>query len=86
MVDQVMKFISSVVYLFFVQGLIRPFEPFSTTNRFTTATVFGILAFEIIKIFEEFIFRTGVASNRGVLTELLNSVAIVLFLGYETTS
>ena len=62
-------------------GLIAPIEPFRTTNRFTTATVFGILAFEVLKIFEELLFSTGDPLNQGVLIEVLIRIAIVILVG-----
>jgi hypothetical protein len=62
-------------------GLIPPIEPFRTANRFTTAAVFGILAFEVLKIFEELLFSTGDPLNHGVLIELLERIAVVLLVG-----
>ncbi|CAF1148324.1 unnamed protein product, partial [Didymodactylos carnosus] len=62
-------------------GLIPPIEPFRTANRFTTATVFGILAFEVLKIFEELLFSTTEPSEQGVLLELIQRIAIVLLVG-----
>ncbi len=62
-------------------GLIPPIEPFRTANRFTTATVFGILAFEVLKIFEELLFATADPLNRGILIELLERIAVVVLMG-----
>ncbi|CAF1555083.1 unnamed protein product, partial [Didymodactylos carnosus] len=62
-------------------GIIPPIEPFRTANRFTTATVFGILAFEVLKIFEEVLFSTTEPSKQGVLFELLERIAVVLLVG-----
>ena len=67
----------------FSLGLLAPIEPFRTVNRFSTATVFGILAFEVLKIFEEALFRTGQPMNHGVLFELLERIALVMLVGYE---
>lgn len=64
-------------------GLIPPIEPFHTGNRYTTATVFGILAFEVLKIFEELLFSTGQPLEHGVLVELLQRIALVIVVGYE---
>ena len=66
----------------FLLGLIPPIEPFRTGNRFTTATVFGILAFEVLKIFEELLFSTADPFNHGVLVELFIRIAIVILVGY----
>ena len=63
-------------------GLIPPIEPFRTANRFTTAAVFGILAFEVLKIFEELLFHSIEPSNVGVLVELLERIALVILAGY----
>ncbi|CAF3690473.1 unnamed protein product [Rotaria sordida] len=62
-------------------GVIPPIEPFRTTNRFTTATVFGILSFEVLKIFEELLFSAGDPLNHGVLVELIERIAIVILVG-----
>jgi hypothetical protein len=35
----------------------------------------------VLKIFEELVFSTGGSSNRGILIELLESIAIVLLIG-----
>lgn len=68
---------------FLFVGLIAPIEPFRTANRFTTATVFGILAFEVLKIFEELLFSTADPFNRGILIELLERIAMVFMIGYD---
>jgi hypothetical protein len=62
-------------------GLIPPIEPFRTANRFTTATVFGIIAFEVLKIFEELLFSTAQPLGHGVLVELLQRIALVIIIG-----
>lgn len=62
-------------------GLIAPIEPFRTGNRFTTATVFGILSFEVLKIFEELLFSAADPFNRGILIELLERIAMVIMIG-----
>ncbi|CAF3528746.1 unnamed protein product [Rotaria sp. Silwood1] len=62
-------------------GLIPPIEPFRTSNRFTTATIFGILSFEVLKIFEELLFRAADPFNHGVLVEIIERIAIVVLVG-----
>ncbi|CAF5069528.1 unnamed protein product, partial [Rotaria magnacalcarata] len=62
-------------------GLLAPIEPFRTGNRFTTATVFGIIAYEVLKIFEELLLSTGQPLHQGVLYELLERIAIVILVG-----
>lgn len=65
----------------FIVGIIPPIEPFRTGNRFTTATVFGILAFEVLKIFEDLLFSTGQPLEHGVLIELFIKIALVILIG-----
>ena len=67
--------------LLIILGLIPPIEPFRTSNRFTTATVFGIIAFEVLKIFEEIFLRTATSISRGVLFELIERIAMVVLVG-----
>ncbi|CAF1098078.1 unnamed protein product [Rotaria sordida] len=62
-------------------GLLPPIEPFRTGNRFTTATVFGIIAYEVLKIFEELLFNAGQPAHQGVLVELLERIAVVILVG-----
>ncbi|CAF3324558.1 unnamed protein product [Rotaria socialis] len=62
-------------------GMIPPIEPFRTSNRFTTATVFGILAFEVLKIFEELLFTSMDAFTGGILFELIERIAVVVLVG-----
>lgn len=61
--------------------MIPPIEPFRTSNRFTTATVFGILSFEVLKIFEELLFTTVSIVSGGVLIELIERLAMVILVG-----
>lgn len=85
MVDRVnsrrIPFACHTCFLSLSLGLITPIEPFRTANRFTTATVFGILAFEVLKIFEELLFSTADPFNRGILIELLERIAMVVMIG-----
>lgn len=76
-----MNYHENFTRLFLSLGLIAPIEPFRTANRFTTATVFGILAFEVLKIFEELLFSTADPFNRGILIELLERIAMVVLIG-----
>ncbi|CAF4414183.1 unnamed protein product [Rotaria sp. Silwood2] len=62
-------------------GLLPPIEPFRTGNRFTTATVFGIIAYEVLKIFEELLFSASEPAHQGVLVELLERIAVVILVG-----
>ena len=64
-----------------VFGIIAPIEPFQTVNRFSTAAVFGILAYEVLNIFEEVFFGTGRQTQHGVLVELMMRIAMVVFVG-----
>jgi hypothetical protein len=56
-------------------------EPFGVGNLFTTAAVFGILAFEILQTFEERFFSTRDLFNDGILIELLEIIGLVLLIG-----
>ncbi|CAF1043599.1 unnamed protein product [Adineta steineri] len=58
--------------------LISPIEPFRIENRFTTATVFGLLAFELLQKFEGLLFNGMNLLNDGILTALLEIVTIAL--------
>jgi hypothetical protein len=66
----------------FVLGLIPPIKPFHIGNRYPTATVFGIIAYEVLKIFEELVFGSGQVSSYGVLFELIMKIAIIFIAGY----
>ncbi len=66
---------------FYFIGLIAPIEPFRTENRFTTATVFGLLAFEILKVFNEFLFSTRDPLNHGILVELFEKLGLFILIG-----
>lgn len=61
--------------------MLPPIEPFRTGNRFTTATVFGIIAYEVLKIFEELLLSAGEPARQGVLYELLERIALVILVG-----
>lgn len=63
--------------------MLPPIEPFRTGNRFTTATVFGIIAYEVLKIFEELLLSAGEPARQGVLYELLERIALVILVGYK---
>lgn len=75
-----MKLLSELE-IFFLLDLIAPIEPFRTENRFTTATVFGILALEVLKLSEELVFNSQSLFNRHVLIELFDGIVIVLLIG-----
>jgi hypothetical protein len=63
--------------------LITPIEPFRIANRFPSAAIFGILAYEVLKIFEELLFGSSRVSNYGVLVELLLRILTVSAAGYN---
>jgi len=83
MVDQVRSFFLNIleIFKFSFIGLIPPMEPFGIENRFTTAAVFGILAYEILQTFEERFFSTRDLFNDGILIELLEIIGLVLLIG-----
>ncbi|CAF4670266.1 unnamed protein product [Rotaria sp. Silwood1] len=62
-------------------GLLSPIEPFRIENRFTTATVFGIIAYGVLKIFEGLLFGLNQTLNHGVLFEVLIRIGIIVALG-----
>jgi len=76
-----LKNLSEFDLFVFVLGLIAPIEPFRVTNRFTTAAVFGLIAFEVLKTIEEPLFSTDDLLNRDILTILLERIALVLLIG-----
>lgn len=61
-----------------------PIKPFSIKNRPITSMIFGILAFEILKIFERFFLRSDNTANSGVLVEFLTRIGIVVLIGYDS--
>ncbi|CAF1214242.1 unnamed protein product [Adineta steineri] len=64
-------------------SLISPIEPFRIENRFITATVFGILTYEVLKIFEELLFRLDQTFIHGVLIELLVRIGTIILVGFR---
>ncbi|CAF4179026.1 unnamed protein product, partial [Adineta steineri] len=64
-------------------SLISPIEPFRIENRFITTTVFGILTYEVLKIFEELLFRLDQTFIHGVLIELLVRIGTIILVGFR---
>jgi hypothetical protein len=64
--------------IFLILGLLPPIEPFRTTNRFTTAAVFGIIAFEILNMFDK-LFSTVL--NHGILVGAIQGAGVILVVG-----
>lgn len=60
-------------------------EPFRTSNRFSTATVFGIIAYEMLKFFEEVLFQINKQTTDGVLVVLVKRAGVVFLLGYNAS-
>ncbi len=63
-------------------ALLSPFEPFHMANRFATANIFGILAFEALQVFDKLLFNSTEQPNQGVLSEILQHFGRVLIIGY----
>ncbi|CAF4933873.1 unnamed protein product [Rotaria socialis] len=61
-------------------GIIPPIQPFHTVNRFTTAAVFSLLTFEILKIFEE-LFSSSALLHDGIISALSLYSGIFFVLG-----
>ncbi|CAF4014113.1 unnamed protein product, partial [Rotaria magnacalcarata] len=61
-------------------SIIPPIQPFHTVNRFTTAAVFSLLTFEILKLFEE-LFGSIALSRDGVISFFLEYSAVFFLLG-----
>ncbi|CAF4714033.1 unnamed protein product, partial [Rotaria sp. Silwood2] len=61
--------------------LLSPIKPFYIENRFITATVFGIIFYAIVKIFEELFFGSYELLNRGVLIKLIIRIATSIIVG-----
>ncbi|CAF1401125.1 unnamed protein product, partial [Rotaria sp. Silwood1] len=68
------------------RGLLTPIKPFHTENRFTTAAVFGIIFYAIVKIFEELFFGSYELLNRGVLIELIIRLVTSSIVGTIVTT
>jgi hypothetical protein len=64
--------------IFLILGLLPPIEPFGTTNRFTTAAVFGIIAFEILNMFDKLFFTL---LNHGIIVGAIQGACVILFVG-----
>ncbi|KAI0986633.1 hypothetical protein GJ496_007339 [Pomphorhynchus laevis] len=62
-------------------GLPTPMEPFKMKNRFSTAIIFGLLACEVLKIFEELLFKTNSTQPLGILLDLSVRVGFVFLIG-----
>lgn len=67
-------------YNFFLDSL-APMKPFSTKNRFITATIFGVITYDVLKIFEESLFGSYQTMSHGVLIELVMRIAIIMIVG-----
>lgn len=65
-------------------GIIPPIEPFRTGNRFSAAAVFGILSFEILKIFEEMLFSQATSLSHGIIYEIVERLATIILVGFES--
>ncbi|CAF4947868.1 unnamed protein product, partial [Rotaria magnacalcarata] len=61
--------------------LLSPIEPFSIGNRITTAIVFGIIAYQLLKIFETLLFGLEQNFDNGVLVELFQRYALIFMTG-----
>ncbi|CAF4805664.1 unnamed protein product, partial [Rotaria socialis] len=62
-------------------GLLSPIAPFSIENRITSATVFGIIVYQLLKIFEGLLFDLEHNFDNGVLMELLQRCALIFMIG-----
>ncbi|KAL7667860.1 hypothetical protein ACOME3_008589 [Neoechinorhynchus agilis] len=57
------------------------YNPFSKVNRFESASVFGILAVEVVHIFDEFVFNTTNYVSYGPLLDLFKQTGLVVMIG-----
>ncbi|CAF1140337.1 unnamed protein product [Didymodactylos carnosus] len=57
------------------------FNPHCYTNRFESAAVFGLLALEVLHIFDEYIIHAYRHLNHGPLIDLIIQIGIGLLLG-----
>ena len=63
-------------------SLLSPFQPFRRSNRFTTAAVFGIIAYKLLKITEELLFSATNPLSRGAFYELIDKIGLIFLIGY----
>ncbi|CAF5023013.1 unnamed protein product, partial [Rotaria sp. Silwood1] len=61
--------------------LLSPGDFYQKVNRFETAAIFGILTFEVLKVFEEILLPANEASDDGVLVKLGKRMVIVVVIG-----
>jgi hypothetical protein len=66
----------------FYLGLLIPFNPFLIQHRLSIAAVFGILTYEVSKIFEGLLFSLGQKLDDGILNELFSRIATIFLVGY----
>jgi hypothetical protein len=57
----------------FVLEFLIPFKPFDITNRYETASIFGIAVFELLNTFNYVLFDLNESLGRGVLTKVAQS-------------
>jgi len=57
------------------------FDPGQIENRYEMAAIFGILTFEILKVFDEILLAVSGASIDGVLIKFGKRIVVVVIVG-----
>lgn len=60
--------------------MLPPIQPFHSANRFITSMAFGVIVYQVLKIFEELIF-SGQNSNDGIIVDLIKRIVTIVVAG-----
>ncbi len=63
-----------------ILGIFLPIDLYHKRNRRETAAVFGILTFEILKVFDDVLLAISEASGDGVLVIFLKRIVVVFLI------
>lgn len=58
-------------------------EIYGYVNRYETSAIFGILTFEILKMFDELLIAKSGSSDDGVIRISLKRILLVFLLGLD---
>jgi hypothetical protein len=64
-----------------ILGILSPIDLYHKMNRYETAAVFGILTFEILKVFDDVLLAISETSSEGVLVIFLKRIVVVFLIG-----
>ena len=65
--------------------ILSPSDLHQTVDRAETVAIFGILTFEILKVFDDVLVAVS-GSADGILTKLGKQILIVILIGYKICS